>query len=366
MDLVTGEEYWCRTTSGASFKSSITWTIENFRNRQEKFDEEIKSSIISVTDSDNRVTKWRVLVYPKGCKNNLDNLEYKECVSMFIVSLNESPVTASWEGWILDENTNIKHNKGSTGVQQWKGWGANGTCHSIGVPSFIEHSELTDSLLPKGNLTLVLKIIVFGQGKTLFGSKNPDNNILQHTHQRHEKLSHDLGQVLVGKEFSDIEIKCNETVFPCHQLILAARSPVFKAMIQAEMKEKQTKKIVIKDSNPRTVAEMLNFMYTGDILLDKLEEIVSDLLGVADKYELNDLKEMCEEKLCSSLSVENSIACLVLGDLHHASKLKKMALELVAKNTRKIVDTNVYKDLFKQKPALAWEVTKVKAMDEDI
>ena len=86
-----------------------------------------------------------------------------------------------------------------------------------------------------------------------------------------------------------------------------------------------------------------------------MEEIVSDLLGVADKYELNDLKEMCEEKLCSSfLPVENSIECLVLGDLHRASKLKKMALKLVAKNTRKIVDIYVYKELFTQKPALAW------------
>ena len=90
-----------------------------------------------------------------------------------------------------------------------------------------------------------------------------------------------------------------------------------------------------------------------------MEEIVSDLLGVADNYELNDLKEMCEEKLCSSLPVENSIECLVLGDLHRASKLKKMALKLVAKNTRKIVDIYVYEELFTQKPALAWEVAKV-------
>ena len=152
----------------------------------------------------------------------------------------------------------------------------------------------------------------------------------------------------------------------CHQVILAARSPVFKAMIQAEMKEKQTKKIVIKDSNPRTVAGMLKFMYSGDISRDEMDEIASDLLAVAEKYEMNDLKNMCEESLCSTLSVENSIERLVLGDFHNATKLKKMALELVAKNMRKIVDTDVYKDLFTQKPALAWEVTKVKSQDDDI
>ena len=102
---------------------------------------------------------------------------------------------------------------------------------------------------------------------------------------------------------------------------------------------------------------MLKFLYTGYISLDEMEEITSDLLGVADKYQLDDLKEMCEEKLVSSISVENSIECLVLGDSLNASKLKKIALDLVAKNMKKIVNTDVYKDLFAKRPTLAWEVS---------
>ena len=115
----------------------------------------------------------------------------------------------------------------------------------------------------------------------------------------------------------------------CHQIFLAARSPVFKAMLQAEMKEKQSKKIVIEDFNPRTVAHMLKFMYTGDISVDDMEDLTMDLLRAADFYELDGLKEMCEETLCSNLSIENSIECLVLGDSCNASTLKKMALSEV-------------------------------------
>ena len=128
-------------------------------------------------------------------------------------------------------------------------------------------------------------------------------------------------------------------------------------MLQAGMKEKQTKEIFIKDFNSKTVAEMLYFMYTGDISLDDTEDMLSDLLRVADKYQLDDLKEMCEEKLVSNLSVENSIDSLVLGDSLNASKLKKMALDLVAKNMKKIVNMDVYKDLFAKRPTLAWEVS---------
>ena len=86
-----------------------------------------------------------------------------------------------------------------------------------------------------------------------------------------QKLSDDFGQLLTDKEFSDIEIHCGDKVLPCNQIFLAARSPVFKAMLQADMKEKQSKKIVIEDFNPRTVAHMLKFMYTGDISVDNKE-----------------------------------------------------------------------------------------------
>ena len=167
-----------------------------------------------------------------------------------------------------------------------------------------------------------------------------------------------------GLEFSDVVIHCNGTIFPCHQIILATRSSVFRAMLQADMKEKQTRKIDIEDSKPEIVGEMLRFIYTGDIPNEKLDALASDLLGTSDKYELNYLKKICEDKLCSTLKVDNSIECLVLGDLHNASKLKKMALELVAKNMSKIVETDVYKNLFIQRPLLAWELSKVNVQEE--
>ena len=73
---------------------------------------------------------------------------------------------------------------------------------------------------------------------------------------------------------------------------------------------------------------------------------------------------MCEDKLCSSLEVDNSFECLVLGDSHNAPTLKMMAMKFVGKNITKIVDTDVYKDLFRQKPDLAWEVTKVNVQED--
>ena len=356
MESNSKKGFWCRTTFCDSVKTYFTWTIESFKNREEKFKEKISSSIFKVRGSDKRVSEWVIEVFPKG-----DDEHFMNRVRIGLTSKNDFPVKASWIGYILDRNNKKKHKK-DAGIYEFKrrgkGWG---------FSDYPFHSEFTDSLLPGGNLTLVFEITVYGEGRNLSGSNGmTDNNnyIKQDRSQRQMQVCDHLGQVLADKEFADVEIICDTAVFPCHQLILAARSPVFKAMFQAEMKEKLARKIVIKDCHPDVVSEMLNFIYTVDISTEKLSKLAIDLLGVGEMYQLDCLKNMCEDELCSTLNVEKSIEYLVLGDSHNAPKLKKMALELVSKNMKKIVDTDVYRDLFRQKPDLAWEVNKVKMQDD--
>ena len=166
-----------------------------------------------------------------------------------------------------------------------------------------------------------------------------------------------FGQILENKEFSDLEIECDWKDFHCHQSILAARSPVLKAMIQdgkeKPLKAKQLLKIEVDDVDQEVFAEMLTFIYTGDLKKEKvLTEKASELLEAADMYQLDLLKEVWEEKLCSILNVKNSVEFLVLGDLYQAPKLKNMALSLLRTKKSKIEDSNVYKNLFSRRQDL--------------
>ena len=65
------------------------------------------------------------------------------------------------------------------------------------------------------------------------------------------------------KDMSDVQIHCGDQVFAYHQLILSARSPVFRVMFQAEMKEKKTRKVEILELDPPTVSALLTFIDTG-------------------------------------------------------------------------------------------------------
>ena len=104
---------------------------------------------------------------------------------------------------------------------------------------------------------------------------------------------------------------------------------------------------------------MLFFIYNGATSTEILRDgLVKDLLGAADQYQVNLLKSKCEEQLCSMLDVNNSVELLVLADLYRASKLRGMALKLVAKNMDTIVNTDVYKKLNVHHPSLTLEITK--------
>ena len=49
--------------------------------------------------------------------------------------------------------------------------------------------------------------------------------------------------VFNSKDFADVQVECEGRVFDCHQVLLSARSPVFRAMLLADMAEAKAKKV---------------------------------------------------------------------------------------------------------------------------
>lgn len=154
---------------------------------------------------------------------------------------------------------------------------------------------------------------------------------------------------------SDVQIKCEDQTFDAHQVILATRSPVFRAMFQAEMKEKDSRQLVIRDLKATVIPEMLKYIYTGSCCVKDEKpdmEEVSALLEAADKYQMDVLKEMCEKVLSSTLLIDNALQLLSLGDMHSAHDLKKNALDIIVNNAKKVTETEAWKDFAKSRPHL--------------
>ncbi|XP_031225072.1 speckle-type POZ protein-like isoform X6 [Mastomys coucha] len=159
------------------------------------------------------------------------------------------------------------------------------------------------------------------------------------------RLAEDLGNLWENTRFTDCCFFVRGKEFKAHKSVLAARSPVFNAMFEHEMEECTklipswsasllvdeasllVNRVEINDLDPEVFKEMMRFVYTGKA--PNLDKMADNLLAAADKYALERLKVMCEEALCSNLSVENVADTLVLADLHSAEQLKAQAIDFI-------------------------------------
>ena len=338
---------WCRTAFGNIAKHTFMWTIENFLERPEKRDDSIESTVFSVTGPGDMITNWYLDLYPKG----EDDLPCD--LSVYLYNTDDIDVKAKAILSILDSSGKEQENYliDSHIYDSDEGWG--------GGMAEIDKLRLDPStFLPDGNLTILCKLEVFCQDKLYSGSMKSFNKT-QINDECQKQVIDNLDNLFSEKNFSDLEITCDEEVFYCHRNILSARSPVFSAMFQADMIENHLQKVNIRDVKKEVFSEVLKFIYTGKVSSDgSLKDKARNILAVANKYQLDLLKKLCEAQLVSTLDASNCVELLVHGDLHQATNLKMMALDSVSMNLASLIETDVYKHFRRQHPDLEFEVTK--------
>ena len=97
-----------------------------------------------------------------------------------------------------------------------------------------------------------------------------------------------------------------------HNIILSARSEVFKSMIQNPMKEAHKGQVEITDFSPDVIETLLAFMYKN--IVDE-KEINVEVLKAADKYLVKGLKNACIHHMEANLSVEKALEIIAAAYL---------------------------------------------------
>ena len=131
--------------------------------------------------------------------------------------------------------------------------------------------------------------------------------------------------------------------FFAHKVILASKSPIFAKMFEHQMQESVNNHVVIDDIDPEVLKEMLVYTYIDQT--SKIEEMADDLLYMADKYQLDHLKALCEQHLTCSLQVNNASRIVQLAFTHNAPQLRKNALKFIAKNAAEVRATEEWEEV---------------------
>ncbi|KAG9444042.1 hypothetical protein H6P81_015382 [Aristolochia fimbriata] len=134
-----------------------------------------------------------------------------------------------------------------------------------------------------------------------------------------------LARMLNEGIHTDVTINTSNGSLRAHKAILSASSPVFESMFTHNLKEKESSTINIEDMSLESCMALLSYIY-GSINQEEFWKHRLSLLGAANKYDIADLKECCEESLMEDINSSNVLERLQEAWLYQLNKLKKGCL----------------------------------------
>ncbi|CAN6318399.1 unnamed protein product [Urochloa humidicola] len=176
-------------------------------------------------------------------------------------------------------------------------------------------------------------------------------------------MNQHLGNLFRTKDGADVTFQVAGETFKAHRFLLATRSLVFKAELLGGMKESTATGdcIRIDDMLPQVFNTLLHFVYTD--LLPEMEDqeeamMAQHLLEAADRYDMQRLKLICEDKLCTHLDVSTVATTLVLAEQHNCQGLKDACVEFLKSPDalQAVMETDGFDHLTKSCPALMKEL----------
>ncbi|OMO87714.1 BTB/POZ-like protein [Corchorus capsularis] len=100
---------------------------------------------------------------------------------------------------------------------------------------------------------------------------------------------------------ADVTINTADGTLKAHKAVLSASSPVFESMFHHDLKENESSTIHIEDMSLESCMAFLSYLY-GTIKQEDFWKHRLALLGAANKYDIVDLKDACEDSLLEDIN----------------------------------------------------------------
>ncbi|XP_039029764.1 BTB/POZ and MATH domain-containing protein 2-like [Hibiscus syriacus] len=304
--------------------------------------------------------EWAIYFYPDG-KSAEDNASY---ISLFIALVSEgADVRALFELTLLDQSGKDRHKVHShfgrmleSGPYTLKYRGSMWGYKRFFKRTLLETSDyLKDDCLSFRCCVGVVKSHM--EGPKIYSISVPPSDLGMH-----------FGRLLESGKGTDVKFEVDGEIFAAHKLVLAVRSPVFRAQLFGPLKDQNTQCITVEDMEAPIFKALLHFIY-WDTLPD-LEELVGStskwastlvaqhLLSAADRYALERMRILCEAKLCEGVAINTVATTLALAEQHNCLHLKAVCLKFVAlpQNLKAVMQTDGFEYLKESCPGVLTEL----------
>lgn len=310
------------------------WNIENFIELDEEIQVVFRINGIDSGESTENL-KFKMSMKPKYGDN-------KDFISIYAHNLNRKDLRYSLVfNFMNKKNEKVISRRADTRVHN--------SNESWGFPRFCARSDVVDNaeeMLPNGKLTIVLEIGGFKQITSRSDYQKVRDTLTV------DNLANLLSDMTVAYEdmiHSDYSLKCQGEEFPCHKFILASRSDVWRAMFSHDVKETQENCLVLDDTSPEALRQFIKFLYT-DNFDDVTYKTVSQLLPLAEKYNVKRLVVICCKHLLKLVNIENVSEIAVLGHVYNADLLRQKATEYICQYPEAVMKTSGWQGLLQNAP----------------
>ncbi|KAH9702754.1 BTB/POZ domain-containing protein [Citrus sinensis] len=166
---------------------------------------------------------------------------------------------------------------------------------------------------------------------------------------------------------TDIQLVPGDNGLPLatHRALLAARSEIFKNMLESEdgCKAPPSETIKLAELKHEELESLLDFLYTGSLPREKMEKHVYSLFLAADKYAIQYLQEFCERHMLLYLNSSTALDVLEISDVCSNKTLKDAALNFIVKNMEEIAFSSKFEVFAPKNQHLYVQITRAFFMD---
>lgn len=379
------------TTRYTKVHATMTWVIRDVSAR-DTHGERLRSAEFVVGRGSNQ-TSWIILC-------NFGTQNYEDYVSAHVKLLTkasqvcadvELSIVGAYGSKVNTETKTARIFSNDDGVND----GSSNNESTWGYFSFAKRADLrfNPEWVPNDSLTIAGRVSVYGENETL--SSVDRDGLVEDSDVHLEALASDLTSLFVeaqddledvnrdGCSNDDVVIKTQDKAFKVHRSVLAARSLVFRRMLDSppnhqvatapddsnvvtaaattSWSESGSGFISIPDVGEDVMRHFLLYLYGSRVPVDMDEQLAEELLVVADKYDVERLKNACEVALGASLSESSVPRLLVIAERHRCSKLKASALSYLTLNPAQILATPDWKIIEENHPSIIVEALRAMA-----
>lgn len=336
---------WCLTAKEPDMVYSYRWTVEDFKTKMDMFKmgQQLESSQFVING-----LKLCINLYPNG-----RNDEEGGFVSLFLRNDNSIQLEVMCE-FVLGVKNTFRHHFTFNKINPNSGYG---------FPKMYSHEQiLAKEVLEEGSVLDIRAVITF-KGKV----RNISQCVVSPPPEEatSEAVGRDLFSSFEQQEFTDFEIVCEDRNIRCHKVVLAARSPVFRAMLLNDMEESSSAQVQPRDFNSQTISLLLRYLYRGHLEQDLVDKHSEAVFKAADYYEVPALKLLCEKALMKKVTISNMLDMLVLADMYKAADLREATKALIVGNSRELLKKRQWKEKLKDSGHLVFEILEAVIKKEE-